>query len=441
MWRRKDTGSASDPTGDSSSKGSPAGPDLTVSPAEPHRRRTPTVYAADRRFAPTQIVFDQAQLRRSLILLLVIVSLWLVAVWVFFAVSHFLFLLLLAWLLAIAMEPTIGWLMRRGIRRGMATGITGGLAILSFIAVAVLFGAQFVSQLADLVQAAPRLVTESVNWVNQTFHTTLDANAIASKLNVRPDQVAGIASNVAGGVLGWAGSLVSVIFDLFTVVVFTFYFAGAGPRILQAVAVWLPPERQRVIGTVWQIAAEKTGGYVISKIVLAAMSAFFHGIFFWAIGVPFWLPMALLVGIASQFVPLVGVYIGIAIPVIVSLFDKPINALWIIIFSTIYQQIETYVFTPKVSRRTMDVNPILALSGVFVGAAVWGPLGALIGIPLAAAIVAVAETYGRRYELVPEIAAEDDDDDDGNDVVAANPAPSAAGRASSPAEGSLEPTS
>ena len=86
-------------------------------------------------------------------------------------------------------------------------------------------------------------------------------------------------------------------------------------------------------------------------------------------------------------------------------FDSPWKAVAIIAFSAVYQQIETYFFTPRVSKKTMDVNPAIALAAVFVGAAVWGPLGALIGIPLAAAGVAILDTYTRRYELVPEIRA------------------------------------
>ena len=96
------------------------------------------------------------------------------------------------------------------------------------------------------------------------------------------------------------------------------------------------------------------------------------------------------------------------------------TALEIVIFATIYQQIETYVFTPRVSKRTMDVNSGIALAAVFIGAAIWGPIGALIGIPLAAAVVAVVGTYGKRYELVPELAApevEDVDDDPSEDDV------------------------
>jgi predicted PurR-regulated permease PerM len=180
----------------------------------------------------------------------------------------------------------------------------------------------------------------------------------------------------------------------------------------------MPPERQDVFVTVWDIAAQKTGGYVISKVVLAALSAGFHAVFFWAIGVPYWLPLALLVGITAQFIPVVGTYIGIAVPLVFVVFQSPLTAVWIIIFATVYQQIETYLFTPRVSKRTMDVNSGIALAAVFIGAAIWGPIGALIGIPLAAAVVAVVGTYGKRYELVPELAApelEDVDDEPSED--------------------------
>ena len=74
-------------------------------------------------------------------------------------------------------------------------------------------------------------------------------------------------------------------------------FAGAGPRLLHTLASWMPPRLQEVFITVTEITMAKTGGYVVSKIVLAAASAFFHGVFFAAIGVPYWLALALFAGI------------------------------------------------------------------------------------------------------------------------------------------------
>ncbi|HSN05801.1 MAG TPA: AI-2E family transporter, partial [Candidatus Angelobacter sp.] len=82
-----------------------------------------------------------------------------------------------------------------------------------------------------------------------------------------------------------------------------------------------------------------------------------------------------------------------------------IDVVWIVIFATVYQQVESYVFTPRVSRATMDIHPAVALGSVFVGFAFFGPIGAIIGIPLAAAVIAVLETYAQRHELVPELRA------------------------------------
>ena len=153
----------------------------------------------------------------------------------------------------------------------------------------------------------------------------------------------------------------------------------------------------------WDIAVNKTGGFVVSKVVLATISAFFHCTFFYIIQVPYWLPMGIFAGVVSQFIPTIGTYIGVAIPALFAAFDDPFDVVWIIIFATVYQQIESYVFTPRVSRATMDIHPAIALGSVFVGFAFFGPIGAIIGIPLAAAVIAIIETYGDRHELVPEL--------------------------------------
>lgn len=189
--------------------------------------------------------------------------------------------------------------------------------------------------------------------------------------------------------------------------VFAYYLSADSPRLRQTIGGWLPPRYQQVFQTVWTISVEKTGGYVISKLVLAGLSALFHITFFWYIQVPFWLPLGILAGIVGQFIPTIGTYIGVLLPALFSLLNKPINVLWIILFATIYQQFENYVFTPRVSRRTMDVHPAIALASVILGAALLGPVGALIGIPLAAAILAIIDTYSQRHQLVPELKALD----------------------------------
>src|SRR5664279_1595853 len=356
-----------------------------------------------------RISIDQRDVQKATIRVLLLVSAWLVAIWVVGAARHFLFLILLAWLTAIATEPAIRWFMRRGLTRGRASAIVGASVIVVALGLVVVFEKMLFDQATELVRSVPNTVQNVVTQLNSTFGLQLDAAQISSALKVDPGQLQTVAEGLAGGFFGWVGSLLSVVFDLVTVVVFAFYIAGSGPRLVQHVAVWLPPDRQPMLGEVWDIAEQKTGGYVASKIVLAAVSALFHGIFFWAIGLPGWLPLALLAGITAQFVPIIGTYIGVAVPVVVALADKPLNAVWIVLFAVVYQQIETYVFTPRVSQRTMEVNPAIALAAVFLGAAVWGPVGAIIGVPIVAVVVSVIETYGRRYELVSGIGTADDE--------------------------------
>lgn len=350
---------------------------------------------------------DQREIQAATIRILVIVSIWLVAAWVVGVVQHFLFLILLAWLAAIALEPAIRWFLRRGIRRTRATAAVGVPVVVIVVGLVVLFEQMLFDQVAQLVQSAPATVRSIVDQLNSTFGLQLDSAQILVTLKLEPDQIQGAANDLAMGALGYLGSLVAVVFDVVTVAVFTFYIAAAGPRLIQEVAVWLPPGRQHILGEIWDIAEQKTGGYVASKVVLAALSAVFHGVFFLAIGLPGWLPLALLAGVTAQFVPVIGTYIGVAAPVVVALADRPINAVWIVLFAIVYQQIETYILTPRISRRTMEVNPAIALAAVFIGAAIWGPIGAIIGVPIIAVAVSVIQTYGRRYELVPHLADTD----------------------------------
>jgi len=382
-----------------------------------------------------RISLDQRNIQAATIRVLVIVSVWIIAAWVVGVVQHFLFLILLAWLAAIASEPAIRWFLRRGMRRSRATAIVGASVILVVLGLAVVFAQKLFEQAAQLVRSAPATVNSVVDQLNSTFGLQLDASQITTTFRLQPDQIQGVANDLAMGAPGWVGSLLSVLVDLVTVVVFTFYIAAAGPRLIQEVAVWLPPDRQPILGDVWDIAEQKTGGYVDSKIVLAALSALFHGIFFWAIGLPGWLPLALLAGITAQFVPVIGSLLGAAVPVVVALGDKPITAVWIVVFAIVYQQIETYVLTPRISQRTMEVNPAIALAAVFLGAAIWGPIGAFIGVPIAAAVVSIIQTYGRRYELVSHMASTTNPDASG-----APPSGAASSRGSEPPPAGSEST-
>lgn len=354
----------------------------------------------------SEVSLDRRSVATSTLIVLAMVAGFLAVVWLYGVLAHFLFLLLLSWLFAVSMNPGIRWLMAHGRSRTASAAITGSIGILAGLVLVAVFGDLLLQQGAEIVKNLPGTLSSVTTWSNEHFHTRLDPNSLTSSLQLGSGQVSGTVSVLAGGTLGVVDSIGAILLDLVTVLVFGFYIAAAGPHFLQTIARGMRPDAQRVFVTVADISAQKTGGYVGSKVILAALSALFHGIVFAAIGVPNWLPYALLVGITAQFVPLVGTYIGIILPVLATVFDTPWKALVIVVFAAIYQQIESYVFTPRVSKKTMDVNPAVALAAVFVGAAIWGPIGALIGIPLVAAGFAIADSYSKRYDLISELSDE-----------------------------------
>ena len=352
---------------------------------------------------PVLVAADSRWLRKALVMVIVAILALQVINHAWERLGGFLFNLLLAWLIAISFDPIVSNLTHRGLRRGVSTAIVAAstLALLGlFIA---LFGGVLATQTVELVTALPALVLDIVAWVNQTFNADIDPERLLDNLNLSAEEATDIAGSLAGGILAVFVGVVGAVFDFVTILVFSFYFSADSPRIKRWIASWLKPARQVVFIKVWDISVSKAGGFVISKLALATLSAAFHSLFFFIIDIPFWLPMGIFAGVVSQFIPTIGTYIGVALPALFAVFEEPIDVLWIVIFATVYQQIENYVFTPRISTKTMDINSGVALASVFVGAALFGPIGAIIGIPLAAIIIAVFEAYGQRYEVHPYV--------------------------------------
>jgi len=364
-------------------------------PAEPEEAPVPQTRAL--------VQFDSTALRRTLLIIFAAVIAFEIVSWAWSLLASFAFNLLLAWLIAISFDPVVSWLAHKGMRRGAATAIVATTVLLLLAGFVALFGGVLATQITELIQALPQLILEIVDWVNRTFHANIDPVQLTDNLNLTTDQITNLVSNFAGGIFGVLVGIVGAVFDFVTVVVFSFYFSADSPRIKRFIASWLKPSRQLTFIRIWDISVQKAGGFVISKLALASLSAFFHCGFFYLINIPYWLPMGIFAGVVSQFIPTIGTYIGVALPALFAVFDQPIDVLWIIIFATVYQQIENYVFTPRISNRTMDINSGVALASVFIGAALFGPIGAIIGIPLAAIIIAVFEAYGQRYELHPYV--------------------------------------
>ena len=173
-----------------------------------------------------------------------------------------------------------------------------------------------------------------------------------------------------------------------------------GPRVRRAVCSILSPKVQREVLWAWDVAIEKTGGYLYSRLLLATISGATTFLVLTILGVPFALPLALWEGVMSQFIPVVGTYIAMLVPLLVAVLDKPLSALILLIFFTIYQQIENYLLSPRITARTMELHPAVAFGAVIAGASLMGPIGAILALPAAAIVQAGLGTYLKRHEVV-----------------------------------------
>lgn len=349
---------------------------------------------------PGSAVRTPPWLRRAIGLVVLAAASFLLGLWLLERLGGFLGVVFLAWLLSVSMEPVVGRLARRGMRRGLATGLVMVALGASAVVFLGLFGALLVDQLTELVRSLPNVVREVVDWVNRLIGTSAEPGDITDNLRLTPERVEQLVGDLAPGVVGIVSALLGFVVQLLTLMLFTYYMSAQGPQLRDTVSSWFPPRQQQVISTVWAIAVEKTGGYVVSSLLLAGLSATLTAVFLWLLGVPYWLPLAIWTGLVSQFIPAVGAYLGVVLPALVALAHEPVDALWVVLFGVAYQQVENLILAPRITSRTVQIHPAMAFGSVIVGAALFGPIGALVSIPVVAAVQAIVETYGHRYELV-----------------------------------------
>jgi predicted PurR-regulated permease PerM len=307
------------------------------------------------------------------------------------------FWLITALFLSFALEPAVNWLVRRrGWPRGAATGVVlFGLAAILLVTVAAMVPL-VIDQVQQLVTRVPGWLEEASVYTKRWFNIELTGSEILDRLRNADVAVGRIASSLASV----GAFMLSLLFQVLTIGLFTFYLVADGPRVRRAVCSVLPPRRQREILDAWEIAIDKTGGFLYSRLLLAAISAFFAWIALMLLGVPFALPLALWMGLVSQFIPVVGTYIGAAVPLLVALLSGPWSALIFLIYVVVYQQIENYLLSPNITARTMQLHPAVAFFAALAGAAVWGILGAFMALPAAAVIQATVSSYLTRHEVV-----------------------------------------
>ncbi|AMW13258.1 AI-2E family transporter [Streptomyces qaidamensis] len=340
-------------------------------------------------------------LPRAMVLALALVAVFQLGSWAFHQLTGLLINILIAFFLALAIEPAVSWMASRGMRRGFAAFVVFiGVMVVSAGFVTVL-GSVLADQIIKLIEGFPEYLDSVINWINTHFKTDLKRVDIQEGV-LRSDWLRNYVQNSATGVLDVSAQVIGGLFQLLTIALFSFYFAADGPRLRRTICSVLPPARQAEVLRAWEIAVNKTGGYIYSRGLMALISGAAHFVLLQALDVPYAPVLAVWVGLVSQFIPTIGTYLAGALPMLIAFTVDPWYALWVLIFVVIYQQFENYVLQPKLTSKTVDIHPAVAFGSVIAGTALLGAVGALIAIPAIATLQAFLGAYVRRYDVTDD---------------------------------------
>ena len=326
----------------------------------------------------------------------------LVARELFHQLSNFLILLLISLFFALAIEPAVNRLAARGWSRGSATA----LMLVSVFAAVVSFGAAIgtlvVTQAQDLFDNREQYVTDTVEFLNDTFGTSIDSQSWVDSISDPNGSVQNFFENQQDRVVDLSLGALSGLLQVLSITLFAFYLIADGPRLRRAICSRLSADKQKTVLAVWNLAVQKTGGYIYSRALLAVVSAFFHWIVFQSIGTPAPVALAVWVGLISQFLPVVGTYLAGVLPVLLAFLDSPVKALIVIVFIAVYQQLENFLLAPKITAQTLELHAAVAFGAAIAGGAVLGPIGAVLALPFAAMVQGIVGNWGRRFEIIDD---------------------------------------
>ena len=312
------------------------------------------------------------------------------------SVQSVLVLLLTAAFLAIGLNPAVEALERRGLRRPLAVAAVLSAVLLFFVGFGFAVVPPIVEQAQAFVQAAPDYVRRlQDNGRIASLDERFGLLQRAQDLVADPER---IGLGAAGGVLGVGRAVFGFFASTLVVFIVTLYFLANLPSIKAQAYRLVPRSRRARVGLLTDEILTRVGGYVAGAVSIASLNAGLTYCLLTVLGIDYAVALAMLVFLTG-LVPLIGATIGAAILTAVAMFSSVQDGIIIAVWFVVYQQLENYLLYPRIMQRSVDVSPAATVVAVLIGGALLGVLGALLAIPIAAAVqLVLAEVVAPRQD-------------------------------------------
>ena len=311
--------------------------------------------------------------------------------------------IVIAIFLAMALNPAVEAFERRGMKRLWAASLVFALALLTLIGIGFLIIPPLVTQVTEFVNAVPDFIDDltagrgPLGWLQDEYQIVDRIREAIEK------QGAGGVLGLGAGVVDIVRSVITAVVGAITIIFLTYFMLLEGPRTIEGALSVLPervrPRYERVGRDIYRAIS----GYVTGNLLISLLAGVLSTIVFFAVGSEFAIALGLLVAILD-LIPLAGATLAAIIASTVVFIETDwIRCTVVIIFFIAYQQFENHLVQPLVYGRTVQLSPLTVLCAVLIGAQLAGILGALLAIPVAGSLLAIArEILQYRQETVGE---------------------------------------
>lgn len=305
--------------------------------------------------------------------------------------SQIFVLILIALFLATGLNPAVEALRKRKMSRSTAVTVIFSSVILFVIFFALVVVPPVISQGTNLIENAPQLLqdlmkNETINQLNTQFGLI---DTLQEKLKTITSDGTLLISTF-GGVIGVGKSVLSGFFTALTILVLTLYFITSLPQAVNLGLSLVPASRRDRVGVLTNAIIARVGAFVGSQILIAAMAAVFVVILATVLGLPSPFAIGMIVLVAA-LIPLIGHFLGGGIVTLIALTQSVAIGAIAFVAYVVYVQIENYVVTPRIMKRTLAVPGAVTIISALIGSSLLGLVGGLLAVPVAASIILILD--------------------------------------------------
>jgi predicted PurR-regulated permease PerM len=308
---------------------------------------------------------------------------------IFLRVKSLIFDLFVAVVLSALAEPVVYRLSQKINRRASAMV---AVSVILLLIGATLFSIIpiMVQELYFLSSQLPTYFDNFINYLNvEGFAVSSQSLDLETQFNTL---IKDYGSTVGSSVVFAGQGLLRTLGHIFIIFFFTYYLISEGDGWRVKLKESLPDKVSSSIDQVWTIGVSKAGGFIVAKVILGVLASIVLSLSFLIIGLPSPLALGVAAGILSQLIPVVGTFLGGLVPFITSISLGTTAMIATVLVLFIYQIVENYFISPRVTKSTMEIHPAIAVFSTIFGAYTLGGVGAILALPVAATVQGVIGT-------------------------------------------------